>query len=402
MAVVDKTQVFIESFRTHMANNTFIKGSLGNYQGKDPSLKNIYLQPVIVKNEPYIGVTFRHRTNDIIKNYSPEAILDLLNEWLPNQFHVANLFSTETDYQWETLKNKKVVLRQQQVERTSQKVSHDRQKQRRIEAAHAPYLHDLGISNREGMVLKEGQDKFKQINHYIELLSPLLKELPQTPTLRIADMGSGKGYLTFALYDHLHHHLQRNIEVIGVEYRQDLVDKCNTIAQKHNYSGLQFVASGIAEYPAQDLDVLIALHACDTATDDAIYRGIQAGAQLIVTAPCCHKEIRRAIEKQPLPTSLSSMLRYGIFRERQAEMLTDSLRALVLEYCGYRVGIGEFISTAHTPKNMLITAQKIKQTPERQAEKRAQLLELMTFFGIQSQHLIAHYFDSDLIAQSLT
>ena len=174
-------------------------------------------------------------------------------------------------------------------------------------------------------------------------------------------MGSGKGYLTFALYDYLTNTLNLSPRVTGVELRTELVEKCNAIAAKAGFGNLSFVTGSIdsAELPA--VDMLIALHACDTATDQAIYRGIKAGAKVIICAPCCHKQIRKQINPS---NELKSITRFGILEERQAEMLTDAIRALVLEAFGYKTKVFEFISTEHTPKNVLIVGVKAEATKE--------------------------------------
>ena len=201
-------------------------------------------------------------------------------------------------------------------------------------------------------------------------------------------MGSGKGYLTFALYDYLHSVLKLETEVIGVEYRQDMVDLCNQVAVKSSFDRLNFVQGTIEDYNAEDVNLLIALHACDTATDDAIFKGIKADAELIVVAPCCHKQIRREIEQHKVKNDISFLTKYGIFLERQAEMVTDGIRALILEYFGYKTKVFEFISDAHTPKNVLVVGVKGKAHG---AEKKADVLQKIKaskeYFGIGHHHL---------------
>lgn len=182
-------------------------------------------------------------------------------------------------------------------------------------------------------------------------------------------MGAGKGYLTFALYDYLTHILQLQAEVVGVEYRDDLVQQCNAIAQSSQFTGLHFVQGSIADFDCAEADVVIALHACDTATDDAIAKAIHTNAALIVVAPCCHKQIRRAMtpaSNQPL----EFLLQYGTYAERIAEMVTDGMRAELMALHGYRTNLFEFIADAHTPKNVMITAVK---SPILDANKRAAL-----------------------------
>ena len=200
-------------------------------------------------------------------------------------------------------------------------------------------------------------------------------------------MGSGKGYLTFALYDYLTNILQKNASVIGVEFRPDMVELCNGIAQKTDFENLNFVQGTIEDYDSQKTNILIALHACDTATDDAISKGISAQADLIVVAPCCHKQIRREMEKNKAKNDLDFLLKYGIFMERQAEMVTDGIRALILEYFGYKTKVFEFISDAHTPKNVLIVGVKGKINSKKQAEILVKIKNIKEYFGIGFHHL---------------
>src|SRR5690606_21382511 len=232
------------------------------------------------------------------------------------------------------------------------------------------------------------QDKWKQINHYIEILSSILQRLPPKDRLNVVDMGAGKGYLTFALYDYLVHTLKKQTDLVGVEYRNDLVTLCNQIAQKSGFNELRFMQGAIEDYqPQGDLDVLIALHACDTATDDAIAKGIQHDADLIVVAPCCHKQIRREIEKNKAKNELDFLLKHGIFMERQAAMVTDGLRALILEHFGYQTKVFQFISDTHTPKNVLIVGERQPIDTQKQQEILMTIKSTKTYVGITSHHL---------------
>jgi hypothetical protein len=194
-------------------------------------------------------------------------------------------------------------------------------------------------------------------------------------------MGSGKGYLTFALA----HLLGSRAHIRGLEARPELVSLCNRIAREHGLAGhLEFAAGTIADTPLETCDVLIALHACDTATDDALARGLAAGARLLVVAPCCQKELRRQLTAPPV---LADALRHGIFQERQAEFVTDSLRAQLLEWAGYRTKVFEFISTEHTAKNLMIAA--IQSHPAGDPARAARIREFAAFYGIRTQRLAA-------------
>ena len=206
--------------------------------------------------------------------------------------------------------------------------------------------------------------------------------------LRVVDMGAGKGYLTFALYDYLNHVLKRSTQVEGVEYREDLVDFCNKIAKESGFQNLTFAQGTIEDFDHEPgLDVLIALHACDTATDDAIYKGIASEASLIVVAPCCHKQVRRELTRSNVTNDMDFMTRYGIFMERHAEMLTDSIRSLILEYFGYRTKVMQFISDEHTPKNVMIVGERVGVDAEKQKQLLDKLQSIKSYFGLRYHHL---------------
>jgi SAM-dependent methyltransferase len=246
---------------------------------------------------------------------------------------------------------------------------------------------------REGM-----SDKFRQIQKFAEIIAHLVEESfpvsrkssasaptttpPETAPLRVVDMGAGKGYLTFAIAEMM----RQRARVVGIEARGELVDFCNRIASEQNFSDfLHFSAGTIESTDVQSLDLLIALHACDTATDDALAKGITAGAKLLVVSPCCQKELRRQLTP---PRVLESALQHGIFQERQAEFVTDALRAQLLEWAGYQTRVFEFISTEHTAKNLMITAVKSADRPRQ--EFAPGIREFAAFYGIKSQRLAAH------------
>ncbi len=234
-------------------------------------------------------------------------------------------------------------------------------------------------------MLKASGDKFRQINRYVEILGPLLKAIPEGRLNRVVDMGAGKGYLTFAVADYVKQTLGRSTEVVGVEFRDELVTFCNDTARATGVGNLSFEQGTIENFDSAGADVLIALHACDTATDDAIAKGIAAGSELIVVAPCCHKQIRREIETSNRGNALDFLMKHGIFVERQAEMVTDAMRAMILEHFGYSTKVFEFISDLHTPKNVLIVATRTKRGKD--ASQLRKLAEAKEFFGIRRHYL---------------
>ncbi|MBE8720494.1 class I SAM-dependent methyltransferase [Sphingobacterium pedocola] len=383
-------QYFITHIQSSIQDDDFIKLSLGDYKGVEPDLKNIYVKPVLIKRAFKLSFTYRYKTRDITKNFMVEEAIEQIQTLLQeNGFRMATLFTTKenTICQW----NKKRGWMLKSEQPTSAKLdslSHDYQKERKIGSTSKKYLAELRLTDSDGKVFKNAQDKWRQINHYIELLSSMLKELPADKELSVVDMGAGKGYLTFALYDYLNNELNKPASVVGVEYRDDLVSLCNNIASSSSFNKLSFVQGTIEDYnPTQELNVLIALHACDTATDDAIFKGITNGADLIVVAPCCHKQVRRQLEKVKATNDLDFMTQYGIFLERHAEMLTDGIRALILEYYGYQTKVLQFIADAHTPKNVMIVGVKKAINLKKQHEILAKLLATKAYFGMEYHYL---------------
>lgn len=386
--------IFKNLLSTVTADGTLVKISLGNYKGNDRELKNLYVKKVIIKRADMLSFNYRYKTRDIFKNLSITEGVALIVNLLSNDFRIATLFTTHKEVILEYDKKDAIKIRERDFNvKLQPSLEHNKEKKRLIKPSGNAYLPALKITDAEGNVFKNAQDKYKQINQYIEILSSLIKELPEGTIKNVVDMGSGKGYLTFALYDYLHQQLGLKTKVTGVEFREDMVKLCNEIAKQANFEQLGFVQGTIEDYTTPDINLLIALHACDTATDDAIYKGIQAGAELIVVAPCCHKQIRREIEQYKVKNDVSFLTKYGIFLERQAEMVTDGLRALILEYYGYKTKVFEFISDAHTPKNVLVVGVKRTENlkPKAESERQGEILQKIqatkAYFGIGYHHL---------------
>lgn len=383
---------FIDKAVESFENQSFLKITLSKNVGNETDLKNIFIKPVIIKNEQKLSFTFRYNTKDIVKNYAKSEAVEKLNEYINvNYFTIVNFISDSETSQLIIDKNGKVKLNiSKSVQKANISNNHDQEKVRKIDSK-GKYLFDLKITDVNGVVFKTTQDKFKQINHYVELLAPLLKEIPSHEQLNVVDMGSGKGYLTFAIYDYLTNVANIKSSVVGVEFRKDLVELCNKIAVNSSFDSLKFEEGTIADYTGEKPNILIALHACDTATDDAIFKGITSNADLIVVAPCCHKQIRREMEAGKAKNELDFLTNHGIFMERQAEMVTDGLRALILEYFGYKTKVFQFISDAHTLKNVMITAVRNQKLEVRNEKKKDEILgkirSIKAFFGIKSHYL---------------
>lgn len=372
---------FCDALLQTLHNASFVKLTLSGYRGEEEALQKILARPIRIKKQPMVSFTYRYKTRDVVKNYNFEESAQRVEQLL-RDCSAATLLSTGFDLHFDGKKLKKTAPTQT----APVSLEHDKPKQR-VVASHAPYLHALGLADANGNVHASAQDKFRQIDKYIEILGGLVAKVPQNKNLRVADMGAGKGYLTFALYDHLAK-TGLSPSVVGVEYRQDLVALCNRIATDVSFDGLNFVHGAIEGFDASSTDILIALHACDTATDDAIAKGIAAKAGLIVVAPCCHKQIRREMDAATPAPSLEFLLKHGTFMERQAEMVTDGIRALLLELHGYKTNVFEFISDAHTPKNIMITALRgSAPNAARRAQLQQEIAAAKEQFGIRQHYL---------------
>ena len=338
-----------------------------------------------MKNNPKLSLVYTYPTKDITKNYDFGESLPLIKELLSNDFTNGDLFTTGGDLH---LINKDV----SKPKLTSSAatfcelpaMSHDKEKIRWINLADNIYLRELGITNPDFSLRKDMQDKYRQINKYIEIIDALIKQTALPDPFHLVDMGSGKGYLTFAVYDYLVNTLHLHPEMTGIELRAELADKCNLTAQKAGFDKLTFRSGTIETASLESVDVLIALHACDTATDEALFRGIQSGASLIIVAPCCHKQIRR--QMNPVG-DLNLILKHGILLERQAELLTDGIRAAILEAYGYKTKVFEFISTEHTPKNVMITGIKGEKDEKKHRLIVEKINAIKQLYGIEYHYL---------------
>ena len=404
-------QNFINKLQSSLNDGSFVKLTLSkpkaNSQQPAADLRNVYVKPIILKNEKMFSFTYRYERRDETKNYDAEQSFEIINQLVPNVFLNASLFTlTEDTTLLISKKGKATVMTKAVKEQREQNVQHDKVKNRLINTDN-PWWFKLGLTTREGKVTADMQHKFKQICKYVEIVDGVMKNVKFDGKIRIADMGAGKGYLTFALYEYLTQRCKYDIEMEGVEIRPDLVVKINEIIKESNLKDFRFVESSIDSYQLSavscqqpiansqqptansQLDVLIALHACNTATDDAIIKGIEYGAKLIICAPCCHKQIRQEMEKSKV---VDPITRYGIFMERQAVMITDAIRALIMEYYGYKTQVMEFIEMEHTPKNILLVGRKSDAPVDKEAILK-QIEELKKQYGIEKHYLEKIFLD---------
>ena len=379
---MNELNLFLDKLTTSFNDNSFVKITLSKPAFKSDGLLNIYIRLVEIKNELVFSCTYHYQTNDQVKNYTLAETETLLKELLNQKFKVATLFTLKEDFTIQFSKKGKASTRTTAASfEKKPPVSHDKPKVGRAKLG--KYLFLLGVTDENGLVIPKMADKFKQINKYLEIIDNLLKNTDLPKKIKVVDMGSGKGYLTFALYDFLVNQKKIEATVLGIESRKELVDFCNATAKQCGFESLSFENKTIDEYKAKKIDILIALHACDTATDDAIFKGMQANATLIVTAPCCHKQIRQQL-KGTAPQN--PILKYGIFKERQYEMVTDTLRALIMEQRQYDAHIFEFVSNEHTRKNILLVGTKTNK-PINETEIAEKIEAVKQTYGIDFHYL---------------
>ncbi|HQZ96548.1 MAG TPA: SAM-dependent methyltransferase [Pyrinomonadaceae bacterium] len=376
---------FLGTLAESLEKQTFVKLTLGNYKGPDDQLQKMLVRLVTTKKGTRLYFLYRGATRDTAKNYDLDTGIALIGDALDNGFRSAHLFTTEHDYQLELGKKGKSRLNVGKPTFTAAPAAtHDRDKKEQVDP-NSFYLRSLGITDDNGRVRDRDQHKWRQINKFVEVLASLVdkSELKDRKQLRIVDMGSGKGYLTFAAYDYFKNTRKVDVQMTGVDTKSELVELGNGIAAAAGFEGLNFVVGSIANYDVGDVDILIALHACNTATDDAIFKGITAKADLIVAAPCCHQEIRPQIKP---PAMLRDILKHGVMLERTAETLTDGLRSLLLERSGYSTKLFEFVALEHTPKNNMLVGTRLKK-PTEPEQFEQQIAEIKAFYGIEKQHL---------------
>lgn len=383
--MVEHIENFVSEIANSIKSGTFVKLSLANYKGSEPHLQKILIRLVETKKGLRLYFLYRSETRDVAKNYDFDLGLGLIAAAFDDGFRNGHLFTTAGDLQLDiSNKGKTRLNRAKPAFRQTPPLGHDREKAALVDAG-SFYLKALGITDDSGRIKDKQQDKWRQINKFVEVMSGLYNktDLREKRSLTILDMGCGKGYLTFAAYDYFKNTLGLNVTVSGIDIKSELVDLCNGIAKACDFDGLSFVIGKIDDFDIGMVDILIALHACNTATDDALFKGVAAKASLILAAPCCHQEIRPQIKPPPM---LKDVLKHGVMLERCAEFLTDGLRSLLLERSGYSTKLFEFVSTDHTPKNNMLAATRLGQ-PRSPEQFQRQIDEIKELYCIQHQRL---------------
>jgi SAM-dependent methyltransferase len=388
MAKANPMDEFAERLSISLQDGTFVRLVFSGAVQGDGAAEKVLGRLVTLKGGPHLSLTYRHATHDVTKNLPIGDTGSWAKEQIGAHFRSALLSTTKRDWQLFVPESGTVKLTTHKPTSTAAPSrTHDQPRQSILDSSATDWLNGLGVVNERGQVRPLMADKYAQINHYLDIFTHLAKDCGWTEnadtSLTIADMGCGKGYLTFGLWHLFARVWKRPVRVVGVEARTELVNAAKGLGRKVGADGLEFIAGTIESVALPKVDALIALHACDTATDDAIRRGIELGAKLIIVAPCCHKEVRPQMGR---PEPLAPVLEHGLMAERMAEWSTDGLRGLFLEWAGYQTKMIEFVSTEHTPKNLMITAVR-RTEPFTSKAARERIDQFKEFFGIK-QHAL--------------
>ncbi|WP_428420268.1 class I SAM-dependent methyltransferase [Methylibium sp.] len=414
-AAPDPRAQFFDEARAALADRSLIKLVLAGPRGPRPDLQRVLVRPLTLKGRACLSLTYNHRTKDVTKNLPLDEGLATLAGLIDSAFDNLHLLTPGGELQLAISRKGKATLRRSRkpaapadaIEHPEQAAatadegpgaadaptavppSHDREKHRHVDL-NQPFLVALGVTTAQHQLVPAMARKWKQINKFIEVLAHALASAPGLtqhggPPLQVLDFGAGKGYLTFAVHDHLRHTLGLPAQVSGVDLKDDMVALGNATAQQLGLQGLHFELGDVRTMAPRPVDIMIALHACDIATDHAMHMGIRSGARIIMCSPCCHKQLRPQMRS---PLLLLPLLRHGIHLGQEAEMLTDGLRALLLEAEGYDTQVFEFTSLEHTSKNKMILAVKREQ-PKPAEPLREQVRQLKAFYGVGEQCLEA-------------
>jgi len=326
----------------------------------------IKIRPLLLKGELVFQKTAYKGTQVFHENLSGEELLEELLHEMQGNFRQLAAESLDGSLTVLVSKKGKVTAKYKENQKNAVKMRpelyHNRVKQYILkEGIPVPFLVDLGIQTREGAIVRAKYDKFKQINRYLEFVEDVLPVLKGEGAIHIIDFGCGKSYLTFALYYYLHELQKLDVMITGLDLKTDVIHNCNRLAQSYGYDRLQFVQGDIKNFTGADqVDMVVTLHACDTATDYAIEKAVGWGAKVIFTVPCCQHEVNGQIQNK----LLHPVLKYGLLKERLSAILTDAIRANLLEEAGYDTQVLEFIEMEHTPKNILIRAVRRQEKRE--------------------------------------
>ena len=354
----------------------------GQQKGSDQSWVKVVVRPVEIKGQIHLQFSYFDEKKDITKNYLEEAEAKV-NELLALPFRNIFIESAAGNLQVNVSKKGKALVNETKPSKETTDLAHDRQKNKILTAENAaPFLKAIGIMTEDGRIRADMQRKFKQINEFLRLVDETGSLPAQSgQPIHVVDFGCGSGHLTFAMYFYLREILQLDAHVTGVDIKRELIDQLQTKSEALGWSRLKFQTGYIADYESDVRpEVVLALHACDTATDDALAKGIGWGSKLIICAPCCQHELQEQMARTELPDPLAPIFQHGIFFERMGDILTDTFRANILRIMGYRTDITEFIPIEHTGKNLMI--RSVKTSPIGEARWVQEYRDLKSFWQL--------------------
>lgn len=351
---------------------------LSNAREKDKAFK-VKIRPVMLKNELMFQETVYRGTKVFHENYQDLEMIPRIGNYLLQDFKQCEIEHTNVKAVVLVSKKGKMTVRKKeaaqegtlQAEKMQTGPGGENVRKREISLAHnrtkkyileegktVPFLVDLGVQGSDGRIIRSKYDKYKQINRFLEFIEDILPALHMDREIQIVDFGCGKSYLTFAIYYYLHELMGMDVAITGLDLKQDVIERCNELSQRYGYQKLRFIKGDIAEYEGlTKADMVVTLHACDTATDHALIKAVKWDAKVILSVPCCQHEVNKQISCE----ELAPILQYGIIKERMSALITDALRADILKAQGYETDLLEFIDMEHTPKNILIRAVKKKR-----------------------------------------
>lgn len=388
----DAKAEFLAALASAIDEGAFAKLALGKFRG-DGETRKAVATLVAIKGKPQLKLVTSFPRKDETKTFAIGDAVAFVGELIGAQYMSATLFTSVRDFRLDYSRKGVPHLAKGKPTMTSAAPqAHNRQKAYLV-SPDRPYLQALDVADRDGRIKPTMQGKYRQICRFIEIAADMISEcsFDEATPLHVVDIGSGKGYLTFAFYDYVTATLGRPCQMTGIELRTDLVALCNRLSKELKFDGLSFVAEEASHARTPSVDIVIALHACDTATDDAMAFGINSGARLILSAPCCQHEI--APQMKDTGRGFKGLIKYPLLKQRQADLVTDAARALLLEASGYKVRLIEFVSTEHTSKNILIAA--VKSTTVDRSAARQQFQALQNAIGFTTHYLAAQLKDVD-------
>jgi SAM-dependent methyltransferase len=354
----------------------------GQQTGSSQPWVKVVVRPVELKGQIHLQFSYFDEKKDITKNYLEEGEAKV-NELLDLPFRNIFIESSAGNLQVNISKKGKALVNETRPSKATTDLAHDRQKNKILTTENsAPYLKAIGILTEDGRIRADMQRKFKQINEFLRLVDET-GSLPAESgqPIHVVDFGCGSGHLTFAMYFYLREILQLDAHVTGVDIKRELMDQLQTKSEALGWSQLQFQTGYIADYESDiHPEVVLALHACDTATDDALAKGIGWGSKLIICAPCCQHELQEQMARVSMPGLMAPIFQHGIFFERMGDILTDTFRANILRIMGYRTDITEFVPIEHTGKNLMI--RSVKTSPVGEARWVQEYRELKSFWQL--------------------